>query len=79
MVNVLSRVSPASLHASYSPTHPPCAPACRHLRNPVLLQIPVIGPVLFNQNVLVYLMYFVVGLIWFALNKTKWGLRTRGR
>lgn len=44
---------------------------------PVISQIPVVGPVLFNQSVLVYLMYITVGLIWFALNKTKWGLRTR--
>lgn len=53
------------------------APKLPGLEIPVLSQIPVIGPVLFDQNVLVYLMYFVVGLIWFALNKTKWGLRTR--
>lgn len=53
------------------------APKLPGFEIPVLSQIPVIGPVLFNQNVLVYLMYFVVGLIWFALNKTKWGLRTR--
>ena len=44
---------------------------------PGLSEIPVVGPVLFNQNVLVYLMYLVVGAIWFALNKTRWGLRTR--
>ncbi|MDO4898436.1 MAG: ABC transporter permease [Rothia sp. (in: high G+C Gram-positive bacteria)] len=53
------------------------APKLPSFEVPVLSQIPVVGPVLFNQNVLVYLMYFVVGLIWFALNKTKWGLRTR--
>lgn len=53
------------------------APKLPGFEIPVLSQIPVIGPVLFDQNVLVYLMYFVVGLIWFALNKTKWGLRTR--
>lgn len=44
---------------------------------PGLSEIPVVGPVLFNQNVLVYLMYLVVAAIWFALNKTRWGLRTR--
>ncbi|HIY95628.1 MAG TPA: ABC transporter permease [Candidatus Rothia avicola] len=44
---------------------------------PGLSEIPVLGPVLFNQNVLVYLMYIVVAVIWFALNKTRWGLRTR--
>lgn len=44
---------------------------------PGLSEIPVLGPVLFNQNVLVYVMYIVVATIWFALNKTRWGLRTR--
>lgn len=53
------------------------APKLPSFEIPVLSQIPVVGPVLFNQSVLVYLMYIVVALIWFALNKTKWGLRTR--
>ncbi|MBM7051461.1 MULTISPECIES: ABC transporter permease [unclassified Rothia (in: high G+C Gram-positive bacteria)] len=53
------------------------APKLPTFEIPVLSQIPVVGPVLFNQSVLVYLMYLTVGLIWFALNKTKWGLRTR--
>ena len=44
---------------------------------PGLSEIPVIGPVLFDQSVLVYLMYAVVFLIWFGLTKTPWGLRTR--
>ena len=44
---------------------------------PALSEIPVLGPVLFKQSVLVYLMYLVVAAIWFALNKTRWGLRTR--
>lgn len=53
------------------------APKLPTFEIPVLSQIPVIGPVLFNQSVLVYIMYITVALIWFALNKTKWGLRTR--
>lgn len=44
---------------------------------PVLSRIPVLGPVLFNQSVLVYLMYAVVAVVWFALSRTRWGLRTR--
>lgn len=44
---------------------------------PGLSEIPVLGPVLFDQSVLVYLMYVVVFLIWFGLNRTPWGLRTR--
>jgi len=44
---------------------------------PVLSQIPIIGPTLFNQTVIVYAMYFVVAGVYFALFHTKWGLRVR--
>ncbi len=44
---------------------------------PVLSQIPIVGPTLFNQTVIVYAMYFVVAGVYFALFHTKWGLRVR--
>jgi len=44
---------------------------------PGLSQIPVIGPSLFNQTVVVYLMYLAVPAVWFAMYRTRWGLRTR--
>jgi ABC-type uncharacterized transport system permease subunit len=44
---------------------------------PLLSQIPVIGPVLFKQTPIVYLMYLAVALVWVALFKTRWGLRVR--
>ena len=44
---------------------------------PVLGQIPVIGPVLFNQTLIVYLMYLAVAGVFVALFKTRWGLRVR--
>lgn len=44
---------------------------------PVLSEIPVIGPILFRQSFIVYLMYFVVALVWFGLYRTRWGLRVR--
>ncbi|MBO0901558.1 ABC transporter permease [Cellulomonas sp. zg-ZUI222] len=44
---------------------------------PGLSHIPVIGPSLFNQTVVVYLMYLVVPGVWFALYRTRWGLRLR--
>jgi simple sugar transport system permease protein len=44
---------------------------------PGLSQIPVLGPVLFSQSPIVYLMYFAVAGVWFALYKTRWGLRLR--
>lgn len=44
---------------------------------PGLSSIPIIGPVLFEQTLIVYLMYIAVAAVWFALFKTKWGLRLR--
>ncbi len=44
---------------------------------PLLSKIPIIGPTLFNQTIIVYLMYAFIIFIQLALFKTKWGLRTR--
>ncbi|MFT4265012.1 MAG: ABC transporter permease [Nocardioides sp.] len=44
---------------------------------PVLGDLPLIGPILFRQTVIVYLMYVVVVLVAWALYRTKWGLRVR--
>ena len=48
-----------------------------HVRIPVLAEIPVVGPVLFDQSVIGYIMYVTVAVVWFALYRTRWGLRTR--
>ena len=47
------------------------------LRIPVLADIPVLGRVLFEQNILVYLMWIIVALLTIALFRTRWGLRVR--
>jgi len=44
---------------------------------PGLSDIPVVGLTLFNQNLLVYVMYVCVALSWFLLYQTRWGLRVR--
>ena len=44
---------------------------------PILGQIPIIGPVLFNQTIIVYIMYLTVAAVAYALFRTRWGLRTR--
>lgn len=44
---------------------------------PLLSEIPVLGPVLFRQTIIVYLMYATVFLVWFGLYRTRWGLRLR--
>jgi simple sugar transport system permease protein len=46
-------------------------------RIPVLADIPVIGPVLFETNFLVWLALILVVAIHFGLSRTRWGLRTR--
>lgn len=44
---------------------------------PGLSSIPIIGPVLFEQTIFVYIGLTLVALITWALFKTKWGLQTR--
>jgi general nucleoside transport system permease protein len=44
---------------------------------PLLSDIPVLGPILFRQNVFVYALIFLVILIFVALFYTRWGLRVR--
>ncbi|ACU85932.1 uncharacterized ABC-type transport system, permease component [Brachybacterium faecium DSM 4810] len=47
------------------------------LRIPLLADIPVIGRMLFEQNILVYLMWIIVAGLTVALFRTRWGLRVR--
>lgn len=44
---------------------------------PILSKIPVIGPIFFQQTIIVYLMYVVVIGVQFWLFHTRWGLRMR--
>lgn len=44
---------------------------------PLLSEIPVIGPVLFRQNLLVYLMFAIVITLQIMIFRSKWGLRLR--
>jgi simple sugar transport system permease protein len=44
---------------------------------PVLSEIPIIGPLLFQQTIIIYIMYVTVAAIWYGLYRTRWGLRVR--
>ena len=44
---------------------------------PLLVDIPILGPVLFKQNIFFYVMFIVLTLLSFGLFKTRWGLRLR--
>lgn len=49
----------------------------RSVTIPLLSDIPVVGPVLFDQNVFVYAMLALVGFVTWLLFRTRWGLRVR--
>ncbi|KQO62199.1 ABC transporter permease [Curtobacterium sp. Leaf261] len=48
-----------------------------NLAIPGLSKIPIIGPVFFDQSVIVYLMYIAVAAVTVGLFTTRWGLRLR--
>jgi simple sugar transport system permease protein len=47
------------------------------IKIPVLGDIPIVGPLLFNANVIVYLTYVLIVVVDLALFRTRWGLRAR--
>ncbi len=53
------------------------APIMQAIAIPLLSDIPLIGAVLFDQNIFVYAMYLVVAATTVGLFQTRWGLRTR--
>ncbi len=52
-------------------------PTFQRVEIPVLSDIPLIGPIFFNANMYVYLMYILLIVIQVALFSTRWGLRMR--
>ena len=44
---------------------------------PLLSEIPILGEILFQQNILVYGAFLLVPVAWFVLNKTPLGLKVR--
>ena len=49
----------------------------RPIHVPLLSDIPVIGPALFEQNLFVYFSYVIVAATTWWMFRTRWGLRTR--
>lgn len=45
---------------------------------PILKDIPIIGPIFFNQDIVVYFAFVLVAVSWWFLNRTQLGLRLRG-
>jgi general nucleoside transport system permease protein len=44
---------------------------------PVLSDIPIIGPALFSQSIVVYGAFLLVPVAWFVLERTTWGLKIK--
>ncbi|WP_457100969.1 ABC transporter permease [Microbacterium sp. P5_E9] len=44
---------------------------------PILSEIPIVGPVLFRQTIIVYIMYIAVAAVYIGMFHTRWGLRLR--
>ena len=55
----------------------PRVPGFKEVPIPLLSDIPLIGPALFNQSLLVYLMYVLIPITWFVVFRTPFGLRLR--
>ena len=53
------------------------APQFAAIRIPILADIPLLGPILFNHNLFVYIMFFLVVLLHIGFFHTRWGLRSR--
>ena len=47
------------------------------IRLPLLGDLPVVGDLLFNHNLMVYAAYLLVPLVWWVLNRTTWGLKIK--
>jgi ABC-type uncharacterized transport system permease subunit len=47
------------------------------VRIPVLADIPLVGPALFDQPWVIYLAYPVVPIVWYLVYRTRWGLEVR--
>jgi simple sugar transport system permease protein len=56
---------------------PPLVPTLPDIAIPLLNKIPVLGPVLFKQNILVYFSILLSIGLWYALYRTNMGLRLR--
>ena len=47
------------------------------IKIPGLAEIPVIGPILFDSNIFLYITYFIIIVVQVALFHSRWGLRVR--
>jgi len=78
-INLLALAAPGFImliifgHKGTTPT----VPNFNNLSIPLLSRIPFVGPALFDQDAIVYIMYLLIPLAYFVLFKTSFGLRLR--
>jgi general nucleoside transport system permease protein len=53
-------------------------PTIGSIKIPLLSSIPHFGPALFDQDWTVYFAFLSVGVVWYLLYRTRWGLAIRG-
>jgi ABC-type uncharacterized transport system permease subunit len=53
-------------------------PSVKHVGIPVLKDLPILGPALFDHDLLIYGTFLTVGLMWWWVYRTQPGLRMRG-
>jgi simple sugar transport system permease protein len=53
-------------------------PSVPHLPLPYLVDIPLIGPIFFNHNLVVYFSYALIILSWLYIFRTQFGLKLQG-
>jgi general nucleoside transport system permease protein len=53
-------------------------PSIPHMPIPGLARIPILGPILFSQDILVYLSYVAIVVAWIWIFRTQPGLKLRG-
>ncbi len=69
-----SYISQKFLQTYQNLNNPPIYP---RIPIPFLADIPVIGPIVFNQNMFVYAMFILLAILQISIFKTRWGLRLR--
>jgi general nucleoside transport system permease protein len=78
VINILAIGVTGYMYRQFLSENLPAGPGTFPIINiPLLSQIPVVGPILFQQKPLTYLMLILTGVIHFVLFSTKWGLRMR--
>lgn len=79
VINILALGMTSFLTARVLVQHPDLnqPPSFRPFEVPLVGDLPIVGPLLFRNTVFVYAEFLLVGLVWFGLFRTRWGLRVR--